>query len=81
MGEERTLVPEIGQRYKVLPINIVKAKNAGRICTLLELDDNLMPQNYSVKCEDTGRKGSMARCQRCLHLNTKCITSGIGLMF
>lgn len=44
MDEERTLVPEIRQRYKVVPMNIAKAKNAGRVCTFLELDDDFMPQ-------------------------------------
>jgi hypothetical protein len=59
MGEERTLVPEIGQRYKVVPMNIAKAKNAGRVCILLELDDDFMPQKGTVKWADTGRKGSV----------------------
>ncbi|OEU71588.1 MAG: hypothetical protein BA863_05615 [Desulfovibrio sp. S3730MH75] len=67
MGEERTLVPEIGQRYKVVPMNIAKAKNAGRVCTLLELDDDFMPQKGSVKWEDTGRKGSVNLSDLILH--------------
>ena len=59
MGEERTLVLEIGQRYKVVPMNIAKAKNVGRVCTLLKLDDDFMPQKSAVKWGDTGRKGSV----------------------
>ena len=59
MGEKRTLVPVIGQRYKVVPMNITKAKNVGRICTLLELDGDFMPQKGAVKWDDTGRKGSV----------------------
>lgn len=60
MGEERTLEPKIGQRYKVVPMNIAKAKNVGRVCTLLALDDDFMPQKGTVKWDDTGRKGSVS---------------------
>ena len=67
MDEERTLVPEIGQKYKVVPMNIAKAKNAGRVCTLLELDDDFMPQKGSVKWEDTGRKGSVELSDLVVH--------------
>ena len=67
MGEERTLTPEIGQRYEVVPMNIAKAKNAGRVCILLELDDDFMPQKGSVKWTDAGRKGSVKLSDLILH--------------
>jgi hypothetical protein len=48
-------------------MNIAKAKNAGRVCTLLELDDDFMPQKGSVKWDDTGRKGSVELSDLIVH--------------
>jgi hypothetical protein len=59
MGEERTIILEIGRRYEVRPMNIAKGKNVGRTCTLLALNEDFMPSEAEVKWEDTGRKGKI----------------------
>lgn len=40
-------------------MNIAKAKNVDRVFTLLELDDDLMPQEATVKWYDSERKYPM----------------------
>ena len=58
-GQKRTITLEIGRMYKIKPMNPVKKKNVGRVCTILELNDDFMPTEASVKWEDTGRKGKV----------------------
>ena len=58
-GQKRTITLEIGKMYKIQPMNIAKKKNIERVCTILDLNDNFMPTEATVKWEDTGRKGKV----------------------
>jgi hypothetical protein len=68
MGETRRIPLKIGGRYEIKPLNIAKAKNVGRTCVLLAMDDSFMPSEADVKWEDTGRKGKVKNLSDLLFL-------------
>ena len=55
----KTLTITIGSTYRVEPINPQKKKHRDRVCTILELDDDFMPQNASVRFQDNNRVGKV----------------------
>ncbi len=49
----------IGKKYIIKPDNPRKLKNRDRVCILVELEDDFMPQKAKVQFLDTKRKGNI----------------------
>lgn len=49
----------VGETYRVEPLNPRKKKHRGRVCTILEFDNDFMPRKASVRFHDTNRVGKV----------------------
>jgi hypothetical protein len=59
-GKERAAIAyTTGNTYRVDPTNPQKKKHRDRVCTILEFDDDFMPQNASVRFHDNNRIGKV----------------------
>lgn len=57
-GVEREVILEIGNKYKISPLNPKKIKNRGRECIVTGFDDEFMPKKVFVIWYDTQKKGT-----------------------
>lgn len=48
-----------GNTYRIEPMNSQKKKHRDRVCTILEFDDDFMPQEASVRFHDNNRVGKV----------------------
>ncbi|QDV67679.1 hypothetical protein Poly24_13810 [Rosistilla carotiformis] len=54
-----TVTLTIGETYRVEPLNPQKKKHRGRVCAILEFDDDFMPGFASVRFHDNNRVGKV----------------------
>ena len=51
---------EVGRQYRVHPLNPAKKKHRDRIVELVEIEDDLSPQDGWVRFQDNNRRGKVA---------------------